>query len=264
MKTFKLVRSYSIFQKYYSTLQEGDLVSVRIPLKHEDLGIIVDLITRKVESFPHFLSQILSFSKILQAQILKEFIPPFTFVIKNKTTLLEAIEKFLKNNIKEVITKEDRANCGLGVKLWNSIEEVFNFAGTEILPYPFVLQPFFKDWKDYRVIILGNMYIEAYERRNSFNFRQNLFFGGEAIPYKINEKELDFCRKVMERGKFPYAHIDMVYIDGEGPYLSEISLKGGIKGAKITSKEYELIIHRIEEEFINKWKKGKKVVILKE
>ncbi len=258
MKEYRLILSFSAFQKCYHELSEGDLVAVRLPLKPEEAGIVVDLISRGVEAFPPFLPQLLSRSKVLQAQVLKEFMPPFTFAIRNKTSLLQAMADLLKTNYKKFITKADDANCGLGIKLWNSIEEVFNFAGTDVLPFPFVLQPFFEKWKDYRVIILGELYVEAYQRKNPFNFRQNLFFGGEAQPYELSEMELEFCRKVMKRGQFPYAHIDMVYIKEKGPYLSEINLKGGLKGAKISTENYEKYLKQLAQKKIFQWEKGKK------
>ncbi len=262
MKEYKLILSFSAFQRHFFCLSEGDLVAVRIPLKPEEAGLVVDLIERGVQAFPPFLSQLLSRSKVLQSQVLKNFMPPFTFSIRNKTSLLHAMAELLKTGYKKFITKADDANCGLGIKCWSSLEDVFNFAGTEALPYPFVLQPFFEEWKDYRVIILGDLYVEAYERQNPFNFRQNLFFGGKAIPHELTEQELEFCQKVMERGKFPYAHIDMVYIDGKGPYLSEINLKGGLKGAKILPEEYEKLLKDLTHTFICLWKENKKVKIL--
>jgi ribosomal protein S6--L-glutamate ligase len=102
-------------------------------------------------------------------------------------------------------------------------------------------------------VVLGEYYIEAYERVNPYNFRKNLFMGGKANSYELNKKEIEFCKKVMKRGKFPYAHLDLIYIGDKGPYISEISLKGGIKGAKIGHKEYEEIIKRIHQEFYKKW-----------
>jgi ribosomal protein S6--L-glutamate ligase len=41
----------------------------------------------------------------------------------------------------------------------------------------------------------------------------------------------------MERGKFPYAHLDIHITDDGTYYLSEIALNGGTKGAKIRRKE---------------------------
>lgn len=257
MRAYYIVLSYNAFKKYYHDLQEGDLIGIRLPLKNEELGLIVDLINRKVEAFPSFLSQILSRSKFLQAEILKDFILPYTFPIRDKLVLLSALSELSKvsQNFSKFVTKDDRSNCGLGVRLWNSLEEIYNVAGTSILPYPFVLQPFFENIRDIRVIILGEFYMEAYERVNPYNFRKNLFLGGEAKVYSLREKEVEFCRKVMERGGFPYAHLDLIYIDDEGPYLSEISLKGGIKGAKITFQTYEEIIKKIHQNFYKKWEK---------
>jgi ribosomal protein S6--L-glutamate ligase len=108
---------------------------------------------------------------------------------------------------------------------------------------------------DIRVIILGDLYVEAYVRENSANFRQNLFFGGKSKAYELTPKELDFCFRVMERGKFPQAHLDLAYIDGEGPFLSEINLKGGIKGARISPAEYEALSSELEKRFFSSWAK---------
>jgi ribosomal protein S6--L-glutamate ligase len=255
MKPYYIVLSYQAFRKHFNELKEGDLIGIRLPLKKEETGLIIDLLRRKVEAFPSFLSQILSTSKTLQAEILKEFMLPFTFVIRDKNTLLSAMSELSSQRADsgKFITKDDRANCGLGVRLWNSLEEIFNFAGTSVLPFPFVLQPFYETIKDIRVIVLGDYYIEAYVRENPYNFRKNIFFGGKAKAYELSEKELKFCKKVMERGCFPYAHIDLIYINNEGPYLSEINLKGGIKGAQISVAKYEEIINRITQEFFKKW-----------
>jgi len=48
---------------------------------------------------------------------------------------------------------------------------------------------------------------------------------------------LNFCCKAMERGKFPYAHLDIQITDDGVYYLSEIALNGGTKGAKIRRRE---------------------------
>ncbi len=43
----------------------------------------------------------------------------------------------------------------------------------------------------------------------------------------------------MERGKFPYAHIDFQINESGKCYLSEIALNGGIKGADINRRELD-------------------------
>lgn len=253
MPPFYVVTSYQALLKHFHLLKKGDLILTRIPIREDNFHLILDLREREVISYPSFLSQILSHSKVAQAEILKEFMLPHTYVIKNKVRLLEVMENL--SPYKGFITKQAFANCGLGVFFWRDIEEIFRSAGTELLPFPFVLQPFFENWRDIRVIILGDVYCEAYLRENPKNFRQNLFFGGEAKPYNLSEKELFFCKAVMERGGFPYAHLDLAYVDGEGPFLSEINLKGGIKGAKIKTDEYERVLKNLKEQFFENWKK---------
>ncbi|QER42823.1 hypothetical protein F1847_08740 [Thermodesulfobacterium sp. TA1] len=256
MRPYYIVLSYQAFRKHFSELKEGDLIGIRLPLKKEEHGLIIDLIYRKVEAFPSFLSQLLCSSKTFQAEILKEFMPPFTFVVRDKNTLLASLTQLAQNkNFEKFITKDDQTNCGLGIRLWGSLEEIFNVAGTPVLPFPFVLQPFYPNIRDVRVIILGDLYVEAYERVNDLNFRKNIFWGGVSIPYRLSEEELSFCQKVMERGKFPYAHLDLIYIEEKGPYLSEINLKGGIKGAKISTEQYTQIINNLHQKYYSEWEK---------
>ncbi len=251
-ETFYVINSYQKLLKHFSLLKRGDLIFTRIPVRNDNFHLILDLEIRGVLSFPSFLSQILSVSKIAQAEILRSFMPPYTYVIKNQSTLLSIFQN--PPPYKRFVTKRDQANCGLGIKIWRDLEEVFNWAGTPGLEFPFVLQPFFEDWRDLRIIYLGNLYREAYERRNKKNFRQNLFFGGEAFSYKLSKREIEFCEQILNRGLFPYAHLDLAYIEGEGPYLSEINLKGGIKGAQINASDYQKILLQIQEEFFNNWR----------
>lgn len=260
MDPFYIITSYQSLLKHYHKLKEGDLILTRLPLKKEDFTLVIDLMSRGVLSFPSFLSQVLSKSKTAQAEILKEFMLPHTYVIRNKLTLLEVMQN--PPPYERFITKKDQANCGLGIHLWRDLEEIFNHAGTPLLEFPFVLQPFFEDWKDLRVILLGDLYWEAYFRENPKNFRQNLFFGGKAVPHEPTPGELSFCKEIMERGAFPYAHLDLAYVSGKGPFLVEINLKGGIKGAKIKPEEYERVIKEIEKNYLDQWKEGHQPFVL--
>jgi ribosomal protein S6--L-glutamate ligase len=50
----------------------------------------------------------------------------------------------------------------------------------------------------------------------------------------------------MARGRFPYAHIDLMILEDNSFYLGEINLRGGIRGAKITPAQYrerQQVIH---------------------
>ncbi len=115
---------------------------------------------------------------------------------------------------------------------------LFSFIVLSESSYPFVVQPFLDDFIDVRVIIVGD-YMEAYVRNNPNNFRMNISMGGKNYPHEMETDLLNFCRTAMERGKFPYAHLDIHITDDGTYYLSEIALNGGTKGAKICRKELD-------------------------
>ncbi|RUM87934.1 MAG: hypothetical protein DSZ24_05100 [Thermodesulfatator sp.] len=236
----------------FEELRGGDLLLVSLGFKRGEEGLFLDLALRGVEAFPSLLSQALARSKCLQAAILREFMPPHTLAIYDRHDLLRAVALYERMGVQEVVSKEDRANCGLGIHLWSNVEEVYNHAGREPLAYPFVLQPRFRQWRDIRVIVLGD-YVEAYLRENPHGFRNNLYFGAKARPYALSEAEREFCQRVMVRGRFPYAHLDLVYTEEGGPYLSEINLRGGLKGACLTQETYEKRLSALKESFLRDW-----------
>ncbi len=247
-----LVTSNRAFRERYAELSSGDLIAVRISLKPGEEWLLLDLAARGIEAYPSLLSQALSRSKAFQAAILKEFMPPGTLVLRDRHDVIRALNYYGALGVEEVVTKKDRANCGLGIHLWRNVEEVFNHAGRPPLEFPFVLQPRFKEVRDIRVIYLGE-YIEAYERRNPYNFRNNMYFGGQSREYPLSEEERAFCERIMARGQFPYAHLDLIYTEAGGPFLAEINLRGGLKGARLSPEEYERRLAQLREDYIKAW-----------
>jgi ribosomal protein S6--L-glutamate ligase len=182
--------------------------------------------------------------------IYKEWMAPYTFVARDRHDMIKQINVYGREKIGAVVTKQDRFNCGIGVHIWPSIEHVYNQLNFGHLNYPFVLQPFINEVLDVRVIIIGD-YNEAYWRHNPYSFRNNIFFGGNSGEYELSPHQWDFCQNVMERGKFPNAHIDLMVTKDKITYLSEINLRGGLKGAKISGAEYRERINALEDNFIN-------------
>ncbi len=200
--------------------------------------LLLDLAEQAVHLIPSATSQLASRSKVFQAKIFTPFMIPGTTAIYDANHLLETISKYQEKGYQEVVVKHDRKNAGQGVFFFNSIEEVYSLAANKGLPFPFVLQPFVKDSHDLRVIILGT-YTEAYQRQNPHNFRNNLHCGGNSSPCELTKKQLDLCKEVMIRGNFPYAHLDLMVTKKMVTYLAEISLRGGIRGAKLSTQEYK-------------------------
>ena len=67
---------------------------------------------------------------------------------------------------------------------------------------------------------------------------------------KSSEEQLALCKRVMARGKFPYAHLDLMIQENGETHLAEINLRGGIKGAQICGKDYSLKVEKIHDEFL--------------
>ncbi len=222
----------------YNELTAGDVFIGNLSLKYLKQPMLIDMLERGIRCLPSPLAQILNSSKVAQAFILYEYMLPHTQAISRRTDLIEAISTFGKNGIGPVVTKQDGMHCGHGVRRWETIETLYSFMALAESSYPFVLQPFREGFTDVRVIIVGD-YVESYTRSNLYNFRVNLSFGGTGSAYKLDEKKEAFCRSAMQRGRFPFAHLDLMIFENGECCLSEITLNGGIKGARIGRQELD-------------------------
>jgi ribosomal protein S6--L-glutamate ligase len=235
----------------YHELQAGDIVTCRLRLRTGEEHLLLDLLERGIQLIPSATSQLASRSKTFQARLFAPLMIHHTTVIYNIHGLLYAISLYGKNSIKKVIFKHDRKNAGFGIHLFRDIEDVYTQAANNVLAYPFVLQPFIKNSRDIRVIIIDD-FIEAYERDNPDNFRNNLHCGGNATPYTLSTEQLELCKTAMERGSFPYAHLDLMITEKEETFLAEINLRGGMRGATIDTDTYQAKIEKCKGQLFNR------------
>jgi len=233
-----IVKSNRELKALYNKLSGGDVFIGNLSLKHLKQSLLIDLLERGIRCLPSALSQILNSSKVAQAFILRDWMLPFTFVILRRTDLIEAVNAFNAYHCGPAVTKQDRMHCGHGIRRWESIENLYSFMALSESAYPFILQPLQEKFTDVRVILVGD-YVEAYSRDNPCNFRVNLTLGGTGSPYQLNGEQEAFCRRAMQRGKFPFAHLDLMIMENGKCYLSEIALNGGIKGARIDRQELD-------------------------
>ncbi len=250
MSSQNIYRSNNAVFAAYHELQAGDCIVGRLRLRPSDEHIIVDLLSRGVKLIPSGLAQLASRSKTLQVLLFaKDFMVPGTCAIHDIHDLQKAICTWKAGSA--MVTKLERKNAGLGILRWASVEDVYNAAVLGSLPFPFVLQPFIANCRDIRVILLGSLHREAYERVNNDNFRNNLHFGGKSKPSPLDEKTEDYCRRVMARGGFDYAHLDLLVAPDGSMYLNEINLRGGLRGAVISPREYRQIIAELHERAVD-------------
>ena len=235
-----IIRTNRELKERYDELKAGDCFVGMLSYKHLKHRVFIDLLERGVRFFPSALSQTLGRSKVAQALAFRQWMINHTLIITRRADLMYTINTYNQHGIGPVVTKEDRMHCGFGVHRWDNVEAVYNQASFNTISYPFVLQPFLENYTDVRAIIAGD-YHDAYTRENQNNFRMNLTAGGSSKPYTLTKDQLALCHTVMERGKFPYAHIDLlVSADGRN-FLSEIALNGGMKGARINREELDAI-----------------------
>jgi glutathione synthase/RimK-type ligase-like ATP-grasp enzyme len=252
----RLIRSVTDFRRDYRQLTAGDLVLGVLPVRPGEEIKLLDLAGRGVSFFPAVLSQFLSRSKAAQAEVLGDFMLPGTFVAYSLADLARRLPELPAG--KPVVAKRDRGHLGLGVSLWPDLETLYNLASLQGLTYPLVVQPFLADARDLRVVLVGD-YVEAYERLNPHSFRKNLFQKGSSRPFTLTPELQDFCRRVLARGEFPYAILDLL-LDPAGarPYLLEISFKGGLTGARLSQAEFRRQVAAVEEEFVRQWENSSK------
>jgi glutathione synthase/RimK-type ligase-like ATP-grasp enzyme len=231
-----IVRTNRELKARYNDLTAGDVFIGNLSLKYLKEPMLIDMLERGIRCLPSPLAQILNSSKVAQAFVLREWMLPHTRAIIRRADLMDAINTFGRNGVGPVVTKQDSMHCGHGIRRWETIETLYSFMALSESSYPFVLQPFRQEFTDIRVIIVGD-YVESYARSNPCNFRVNLSLGGIGSPYELDEAKAAFCRSVMQRGRFPYAHLDLMILENGECYLSEITLNGGIKGARIGREE---------------------------
>lgn len=249
-----IITDNAILRVRFDELGEGDVFVGRVRLRPSEEALLLDMVSRGVRFFPSAVAQLASRSKSFQATILGRFMLAHTMAIHDQHDMLAAVNRYGKHGVERVITKHDRRNAGMGVHLWHNVEDVNTQASLGTLAYPFVLQPFYKNCRDIRVIVLDD-YIEAYWRRNPNNFRNNLHCGGESAACDLSNDQMALCRKVMERGGFPYAHVDLLVTEEDEVFLAEINLRGGIRGAKISPPEYRVKVQQILDDKIREFKK---------
>ncbi len=241
-----IIHRISEFRKYFHQLSKGDVFVGNLVLRPGEEFKAIDLINRGVIVFPSLQSQFLSRSKIFQAEILGTFMLKDTFVAYKNKDLIMHMPDYAKHD--QVVCKRDRKHLGLGLSKWKSLEDLQSLSAMDLLPYPFVVQPYLRDARDIRVLIIEK-YCEAYEKTNPFSFRKNLACGGKSRRVDLNPVLEDFCRRVMRRGDFPYAILDVLVDKAENYYLSEISLSGGLTGSKIGHKEFFNLKKHVNDSF---------------
>lgn len=245
----RIIHDNATLSAEYENLTRGDTVVGRLRLRPGEEHVLLDLIERGVNLIPSATSQLCSRSKVYQAKILRKYMVPGTRAVYDRHTVLSLVSEYGRMRTERVVCKLDRGNGGQGILLFPSVEDVYNSAVLGTLPYPFVIQPFVEASRDVRVVILGDL-VDAYTRCNPSNFRHNLHCGGSSEPFALTAEQKDFCLEVMARAKFPYAHVDLLLAPDGSTWLSEINLRGGLRGATLSQQDYLKAVEKLHGEML--------------
>jgi glutathione synthase/RimK-type ligase-like ATP-grasp enzyme len=235
----------------YEKLNPGDIVVGRIRLQTGEEHVLLDLLARGITLVPSAVSQLCSRSKVFQVRILRRYMIPGTEAVYSMHDMMRIVSAYGRNNFGKVVCKLDRANGGLGILLYSSIEDVYSQAVLGTLRFPFVVQPYIDGCRDVRGVFLGE-YTEAYTRFNPDNFRHNMHCGGHSAPWKMQEDQVHLCREVMARADFPYACIDLLITPAGETWVNEINLRGGLRGARISQSDYLLAVDKIHSALLGR------------
>ena len=175
-----VVRSPTELRRRYPDLAAGDLVLGPVAVKPGEEILLIDLQERQVIFFPPLLAQMVVRLKTSQAQVLRDYMLPGTFVAHRVGDLSTRLGDARLSG--PVVTKRDRAHLGLGVSIWPSLEALHSLASLQSLPFPLVVQPFLAGARDFRVVVVGE-YTEAYERYNPQGFRKTSSRGARSGPW---------------------------------------------------------------------------------
>ena len=227
-----------------SKSKKGDRISCRIR-NPRFMGIFHEIESRGTHIFPPLLSQSLSMSKVHQALHYADYMVPNTQVLFRRFHVQNVLRKYAEEDILKAVVKEDWASMGMGVHPCLSLNELARTIIHVIKP-PIVVQPMIENFREFRLVILGDIVL-AKEKINSDQvFWNNRIFGGVTKLITPSEEIVEFGREMMLIGKFPWAYIDLHITDG-GVFLSEINLYGSNSGLK----EYRL--NSLKRKMIEKW-----------
>ena len=223
---------------------KGDKISCNIR-DGRLLSIFHEMESRGAAVFPPLLSQSLSMSKVHQALHYADYMIPHTEVLFKRTNVRKILRTYDENNISKTVVKEDHESMGLGDYPCWSLNQLAQTIASAVKP-PVVVQPMLEDFREFRLVICGEV-IVAKEKVNSANiFWKNRMFGGTTKMIDPSEEIVEFGKKMAGYGRFPWAYMDLLVTEDD-VFLSEINLSGSNMGLR----EYRL--NKLKRDMTEDW-----------
>jgi len=241
-----------IEQEAYESFKEGDFVfSLMIRSSH----YAKTFLKKGVTLLPKFDMVKLWRSKIEHAKLFKDTHMPQHTTWAYNINELKNLQHYYKSNCptSQLVTKKyTNTSGGKDVHKWKNIDHIIDYFTTAGAGqfYPMVIQPFIENYKDYRVIVMGE-FVQAIHRYNPNNWKQNTDLGASITDVPLTLEEWEFVRDVQRITKFPFIFIDLMITD-DNIYLGEFSLDGVehmFSNDTLATIEIEMIKRHYKDEF---------------
>ncbi|MDY6837622.1 MAG: hypothetical protein SWH78_06585 [Thermodesulfobacteriota bacterium] len=209
------------------------------------MGIFYELESRGTDIFPPLLSQSLSLSKVHQALHFMDYMIPSTQVLFRTSNIQKLLRRYGERNIVKTVVKEDRGSMGMGDHPCWSLNELA-WMIVHVTPLPIVVQPMLEDFREFRLVVMGDTVVAKEKTASEGVFWNNRIFGGVTKLIEPTKEIVEFGKEMMRIGKFPWAYLDLFVTDTD-TFLSEINLSGSNAGMK----DYKL--NTLKRKMIEKW-----------
>jgi RimK family alpha-L-glutamate ligase len=167
-------------------------------------------------------------------------IPTVPAAVNFSQFFLGPLMDFLNSN--ECICKLKEGSLGKGVAYINSkmsLISIFELlASASVTPCTILFEKFIRDaaGKDLRIIVAGGKAVGAMERcSNGFDFRANLWGGGEGKLFQPTDNMKKIAIKSAQTLGLDYAGVDMV-VDKNKPLVVEVNSNPGMQIEDFTEK----------------------------
>jgi hypothetical protein len=141
-------------------------------------------------------------SKVHQALHYVDYMIPNTQVLFRGFHTQNVLREYAEKSILKAVIKEDRTSMGMGVHPCGSLNELAWIIIHMIKP-PIVVQPTLENFREFRLVLLGDIII-AKEKINSDEvFWNNRIFGGVTKFITPGKHIVELAKEMMHIGKFP-------------------------------------------------------------
>lgn len=141
----------------------------------------------------------------------------------------DVLDRDVMENVKKHISyplliKGVYGSLGMNMMYVNNDEE-FLYAYKKMKSQPLIFQEYITSsyGRSIRCLVCDKKLVGAFERYNPIDYRSNYHEGASSKPISLNQKYIDFVKKIIDELNIDYAGVDLLFGDNDEPILCEIN-----------------------------------------